>query len=88
VVLAGVGLALALGVSLFFLRNVIADMLLAVGIPRTMWSHILSVIVPAEAIVVVAAILLWAQAARADSSGMLLTGFVMAAHVVVTLATH
>jgi len=87
-VLAGVGLALALGVSLFFLRNVIADMLLAVGIPRTMWSHILSVIVPAEAIVVVAAILLWRKRRAPIAVGMLLTGFVMAAHVVVTLATH
>jgi hypothetical protein len=84
-VLAGVGMALALGVTLFFLKNVIADMLLAVGIPRTMWTHILSVIVPAEAIVVVAAVLLWRRRLAPVAVGLLLTGFVMAAHVVVIL---
>jgi hypothetical protein len=84
-VLSGMGMALALGVGLFFLRNVIADMLLAVGIQRTMWSHILSVILPAELIVVAAAILLWRRHRAPIAVGLLLTGFVMAAHVVVSL---
>lgn len=87
-VLAGVGIALAFGVGLFFLRNVIADVLLAVGIQKSMWTHILSVILPAEIIVVVAAIVLWRKQRAPIAVGMLLTGFVMAAHVVVTVATH
>jgi len=87
-VLAGMGIALAFGVGLFFLRNVIADVLLAIGIQRSMWSHILSVILPAEIIVVVAAIVLWRKQRAPIAVGMLLTGFVMAAHVVVTVATH
>jgi hypothetical protein len=87
-VLAGILMALALGVGLFFLRNVIADALLSVGIARTMWSHILSVILPAELIVVVAAILLWRKRQAPIAAGLLLTGFVMAAHVAVMLAMH
>ena len=87
-VLAGMGIALAFGVGLFFLRNVIADVLLAIGIQRSMWSHILSVILPAEIFVVVAAIVLWRKQRAPIAVGMLLTGFVMAAHVVVTVATH
>jgi len=87
-VLSGIGIALALGVSFFFLRHVISDMLLAVGIPRTMWSHILSVILPAEVIVVVAAILLWRKKRAPVAVGLLLTGFVMAAHVVVSLVSR
>jgi hypothetical protein len=87
-VLAGVAIALALGVGFFFLRHAISDMLFAVGIPRTMWSHILSVILPAEIIVVVAAIVLWRRKLAPIAVGLLLTGFVMAAHVAVTVATH
>ena len=81
-VLAGIGMALALGVILFFMRNVISNTLLAIGVPRTMWTHILTVILPAEVIVVVAAIVLWRRRLAPVAIGMLLTGFVMAAHVV------
>jgi len=87
-VLSGVGMALALGVILFFLRNFIANMLLAVGVPRTMWSHVLSVVVPAELIVVVAAILLWRRQRAPMAVGLLLTAAVMAAHVVVIFASR
>ena len=87
-VLAGIGIALAFGVGMFLLRNVIADMLQAVGIQRSMWSHIFSVIVPAEEIVVVAAILLWRRRLAPVAVGLLLTGFVMAAHVVVFLVSR
>jgi hypothetical protein len=38
--------------------------------------------------VVVAAIVLWRKQRAPIAVGMLLTGFVMAAHVVVTVATH
>ena len=86
-VLAGVGMALALGVSAFLLRNVIADMLLAVGVPRTMWSHILSVILPTEVIVVAAAILLWRKQRAPVAIGLLVPAVLMGAHVVVFLAT-
>jgi hypothetical protein len=87
-VLAGIGMTLALGVGLFFLRNVIAAGLLSLGIPKTMWTHILSVILPAELIVVVAAVLLWRRKLAPVAVGMLLTGFVMAAHVVVTMTAR
>jgi hypothetical protein len=87
-VLSGIGLALALGVGLFLLRNVIADALQAVGIQRSMMSHILSVVLPAEVIVVVAAIILWRRKYAPVAVGLLLTGFVMAAHVVVIVASH
>jgi hypothetical protein len=87
-VLSGMGVALAFGVGLFFLRNIIADGLLAVGIPRTMWSHILSVILPAEVITVAAAIWLWRRQRAPVAIGMLLTGFVMAAHVVISMASR
>jgi hypothetical protein len=87
-VLAGIGLALALGVAFFFLGHAISDALLTVGVPRTMWSHILTVIVPAEVIVVVAAVLLWRKRLAPVAIGMLLTGFVMAAHVAVIVASR
>jgi hypothetical protein len=87
-VLAGIGMALALGVGLFFLRQVISDALFAIGVPRTMWTHILTVILPAELIVVVAAILFWRRHRAPIAAGMLLTGFVMAAHVAVMVVTH
>jgi hypothetical protein len=85
-VLAGVGMALALGVGAFLLRNVIADVLMAVGIPRTMWSHILSVIVPTEVIVVLAAILLWRRKLTPVAIGLLVPAVGMAAHVAIFLA--
>jgi hypothetical protein len=53
-----------------------------------MWTHILTVILPAELIVVVAAILLWRKRHAPIAAGLLLTGFVMAAHVAVMLASH
>jgi hypothetical protein len=87
-VLAGVLMALALGIGLYFLRHVISDALFAVGIPRTMWTHILTVILPAELIVVVAAIVLWRKRHAPIATGLLLTGFVMAAHVAVMLVTR
>jgi hypothetical protein len=87
-VLAGMGLALALGVGAFFLRHPIGDMLLAVGIQKTMWSHVLTVILPTELIVVVAAILLWRRQRAPIAVGMLLTGLVMGVHVIVSVAGH
>lgn len=87
-VLLGMFLALALGVGGYFLRHVIADMLLAVGIPRTMWSHLLSVALPAEVILVVAAIILWRRKLAPVAVGLLVTGFVMAGHIVVSLVMH
>jgi hypothetical protein len=86
-VLSGVGIALALGVGAFFLRNVIADILQAVGIQRSMWSHLLSVLMPTEVVLVIAAILLWKRRAPV-SIGILITCAVMAIHVGVTLASH
>lgn len=87
-VLTGIGIALAFGVVMYLLRNVIADMLLAVGIQRSMMSHIFSVIVPTELIVVVAAILLWRRQRAAVAIGLLVPAVVMGAHVVVFLATR
>ena len=86
-VLSGVGIALALGVGAFFLRDVIADMLQAVGIQRSMWSHLLSVLLPTELVLIVAAVLLWKRRA-AVSVGILVTCAVMAIHVAVTLASR
>jgi len=85
-VLVGMGVALALGVGGFFLRHPIGDMLLAVGIQKTMWSHVLTVILPTELIVVVAAILLWRKQRAPIAVGMLLTALVMGVHVVVSIA--
>ena len=87
-VLSGVGIALAIGLGAFFLRNVIADMLLAAGIPRTTWTHILTVVMPTEAVVVVAAILLWRRKRAPVAIGLLVTAFVMGAHIVVHLVTR
>ena len=87
-VLAGIGIALALGVIAFLLRNVIADMLLAVGIPRTIWSHIFSVMLPTELIVVGAAIVLWRRKQAAVAVGLLVPALVMGAHVVVFLVSR
>jgi len=87
-VLSGIGMALAFGFGAFLLRNVIADMLFAVGIPRTMWSHILSVMLPTELIVVVAAILLWRRKQAAVAVGLLVPAVLMGAHVVVILVSR
>jgi len=87
-VLAGMAIALGLGVGAYLLRNVIADALMAVGIQRSMLSHILSVIVPTELIVVVAAILLWRRKRAAVAVGLLVPAVVMGAHVVIFLATR
>jgi len=87
-VLAGVGITLALGFGGFFLRHAIGDMLLAVGIQKTMWTHILTVILPTEIIVVVAAIVLWRKQRAPIAVGMLLTALIMGVHVVVSIATH
>jgi hypothetical protein len=84
-VLAGVGMALGLGVVAYLLRYAIAGMLQAVGIAPTMWSHIFSVIVPTELIVVVAAILLWRRKRGAVAVGLLVPAVVMGAHVVIFL---
>ena len=87
-VLAGIGLALGFGVVAFLLRNVIADMLLAVGVPRTMWSHILSTILPVELIVIVAAIWLWRRQRAPVAIGLLVPAVGMAAHVAIFLANR
>jgi hypothetical protein len=87
-VLTGIGLALGLGVAAYLLRNVIADMLLALGVPRTMWSHILSVILPTELIVVGSAILLWRRQRAAVAIGLLVPAVLMGAHVVIFLASR
>jgi hypothetical protein len=85
-VLAGIGLALALGVGAFLLRNVIADALLTVGVQRTALSHILSVILPTELIVIGAAVLLWRRRRAAVAIGLLVPAVLMGAHVVMFLA--
>jgi hypothetical protein len=85
-VLSGIGIALAFGVGMFLLRNVIADMLLAVGVPRTMWSHIFSVILPTELIVIFAAILLWRRKRAPVAVGLLVPALLMGAHLVIFLA--
>jgi hypothetical protein len=86
-VLSGAGIAVALGVCMFFLRNVIGDMLLAMGIQKSMWSHFFSVIVPTEVVLVIVAALLWKRRAPV-SVGILVACAVMAIHVAVTLASH
>jgi hypothetical protein len=87
-VLIGVVSALALGVLAFLLRNVIADALATMGIQRSMMSHILSVIVPTELIVVGAAVLLWRRKRAAVAVGLLVPALLMGAHLVVHLASH
>jgi hypothetical protein len=83
--LLGAGLALALGVGAYLLRFAIANMLQAVGIAPSMWSHIFSVIVPTELIVIVAAILLWRRKRTAVAVGLLVPAVLMGAHVVISL---
>jgi len=87
-VVAGIGIALAFGVIAFFLSRPIADMLQSIGIPKTMWSHIFSIMLPSEIIVVVAAIVLWRKQRAPIAVGMLLTAFLMAAHVVVHIVAR
>ena len=86
--MTGIGLALGLGVAAYLLRNLIAEMLLTVGVPRTMWSHILSVILPTELIVVGAAILLWRRQRAAVAIGLIVPAVLMGAHVVIFLASR
>ena len=86
-VLSGAGIAIALGVGMFFLRNVIAEMLLAVGIQKSMWSHLLSVLAPTELVLIIAAVLLWKRRTPV-AVGILVTCAAMAVHVAVTLASH
>jgi hypothetical protein len=86
-VLSGAGIALALGVGMFFLAHPIADMLQAVGIQKSMWSHLFSVLVPTEVVLIIAAVLLWKRRAPV-SVGILVTCAVMAIHVAVTLASR
>jgi hypothetical protein len=87
-VLTGIGLALGLGIVVFLFKNVIADMLVAVGIPRTMWGHILSTILPVELIVVTAAIWLWRKHRAPVAIGLLVPAVGMAAHVAFFLASR
>jgi hypothetical protein len=86
-VLAGAGIALALGVGMFFLAHPIANMLQAVGIQKSMWSHLLSVLVPTELVLIVAAVLLWKRRTPV-AVGILVTCAVMAIHVGVSLASR
>jgi len=87
-VLTGFGIALAFGVGVYLLRHVIADMLLAIGIQHSMWSHILSTILPVEIIVVVAAIVLWRRQRAPVAVGLLVPAVGMAAHVAFFLANR
>ena len=84
-VLAGMGIAIALGVSAYLLRHVIADALATVGIQRSGLSHLLSVMLPTELILVVAAILLWRRKRAPVAIGLLVSAVLMAAHVAVSL---
>ena len=86
-VLSGVGIALALGVGAFFLSHPLSKMLASVGVPRTMWSHLLTVLLPTELLLVAAAIWLWRRRTPM-AVGILVTCAVMAIHVAVTLATR
>jgi hypothetical protein len=86
--LSGMGIALALGVVAYLLRYVIADILKAFGIPPTMWSHILSVMLPTEIIVIGAAIVLWQRKRVAVAVGLLVPAVVMGGHVVLFLANR
>lgn len=84
-VLGGIGIALALGVGAFFLSPTIARMLQSVGIPRTMGTHLLTILVPTELILAGAAIWLWRHRKAPIAVGILATGLVMAGHIVVFL---
>jgi hypothetical protein len=87
-VLAGVGMALVLGVSVFFLAPSIGRALEGVGIQRNMWTHVLTVILPTEIIAVVAAVWLWRRRKVPVAAGILATAGLMAVHVVITVATR
>jgi hypothetical protein len=84
-VLSGIGIALALGVGAFFLSPTIARLLQSVGVPRTIWTHLLTILVPTELILVAGAIWLWRNRRAPVAVGLLATGLVMAGHIVVFL---
>jgi hypothetical protein len=84
-VLSGIGIALALGVGAFFLSPTIASILQSVGVPRTMWTHLLTIVLPTELILVGAAIWLWRNRKAPIAVGLLATGLVMAGHIVIFL---
>jgi hypothetical protein len=85
-VLAGIGLALVLGISVFFLAPSIGLALESIGIHRNMWTHVLTVILPTELIAVAIAVFLWRKRQAPVAIGILATALLMAGHVVVTLA--
>lgn len=87
-VLSGIGLAVAFGVGAFFASDTIANLLTSIGIPRSMWSHLLTILLPTEIILVIVAVLLWKRRQAPIAVGILLTGFVMAAHIVVHFVTR
>jgi hypothetical protein len=86
-VLSGVGIALVLGVGAFFLSHPLAKLLASVGVPRTMWSHLLTILLPTELLLVGAAIWLWRRRTPM-AVGILVTCAFMAIHVAVSLASR
>jgi hypothetical protein len=75
-------------VTAFLLSNGIANILLAMGIPRAMWSHILTIMLPVEIILVVAAIVLWRRQRAPVAIGLLVPAVGMAAHVAIFLSSR
>jgi hypothetical protein len=86
-VLSGVGIALVLGVGAFFLSHPFGKMLASMGVPRTMWSHLLTILLPTELVLVFAAIWLWRRRTPM-AIGILVTCALMAIHVAVSLASR
>jgi hypothetical protein len=86
-VVSGAGLALVLVFSAFGLLRLAHYLFPGLGLDRLEWTHWLTVIVIPEAVFVVAAILLWRKRA-AVAAGILLTGAVIALHVVMHYATR
>lgn len=84
-VLSGVGIAAALVVTAFGLLLMTARTFPQLGLERAEWTHILTIVVIPETIFVIAAVMLWRKRLPM-AAGILLTGLVLAVHVVVHFA--
>jgi hypothetical protein len=85
--LFGVGIAAALVVTAFGLLLMTARTFPQLGLERAEWTHILTIVVIPETIFVIAAVMLWRKRLPM-AAGILLTGLVLAVHVVVHFAGH
>ena len=86
-VATGMAVAVALVLTAFGLLLLTNALFPALGLDRAEWTHVLTIVVIPEAIFVVAAVMLWRKRGPMVA-GILLTGMLLAVHVVMHFAGH